>query len=69
MFVGAEDVVTGVAETDDVADAPAPILFVAVTRNWYGVPFVSPTIRKLRAVTADATIAQLVPPSDEISTR
>jgi hypothetical protein len=34
MFVGAEDVVTGVAETDDVADAPAPIMFVAVTRNW-----------------------------------
>jgi hypothetical protein len=31
-LVGAEDVVTGVAETDDVAEAPAPIMFVAVTR-------------------------------------
>jgi hypothetical protein len=68
-FDGAEAVVTGVAEIDDVADAPAPIMFVAVTRNRYGVPFMSPTTRKFRAVTADATVAQLVPPSEEISTR
>jgi hypothetical protein len=68
-LVGAEDVVTGVAATDDVADAPAPIAFVAVTRNRYGVPFVRPTTRKLRTLTAEATICQLVPPSEEISTR
>jgi len=43
-FVGASGTVRGVTAFESLDGAPAPIAFLATTRNVYAVPFVKPVI-------------------------
>ena len=66
--LGGEGTVAGVTE-DDVADAPVPKAFVALTRNVYASPFVRPvTVAESTTDTPSANVVHVVPELDEYCT-
>ena len=66
--LGGEGTVAGVTE-DDVAVAPVPKAFVALTRNVYAVPFVRPvTVAEAAVDTPSVNVVHVVPELDEYRT-
>jgi hypothetical protein len=66
--LGGRGTVAGVTE-DDIAVAPVPKAFDALTRNVYSSPFVRPvTAADSAADTPSVNVAHVVPESEEYST-